>query len=75
MPTRVIMRPYMTEIVVVFVAGYVIGRYAAKGVPTIAEVKKEIADNPEAAAEVMHQREPFVQYDNGKVTFNLGKRR
>ena len=73
MPTRIIMRPYLTEIIVVFAAGYVIGHYTAKGVPTIAEVKQTIAENPEAAAEVVQKREPFIQYGDGRITLNIGK--
>lgn len=73
--TRVIMRPYITEILIAFAAGWCIGHYTAKDAPTIAEVKQEVATNPEAAAAVVQKREPILQYGDGKVTLNIGKMR
>ena len=73
--TKNFMRPYVTEILIAFAAGWVIGHYTAKDIPTIAEVKQEVAANPEAAAEIVQKREPFLQYGEGKVTLNIGKMR
>ena len=70
---RAIMRPYITEILIAFAAGWCIGHYTAKDTPTIAEVKQEIAKNPEAAVEIVQKREPFFQYGDGKVTLNVGR--
>ena len=71
--TKAIMRPYVTEILIAFAAGWVIGHYTAKDIPTIAEVKQEVAANPDAAAEIVQKREPLIQYGDGKVTFNIGR--
>lgn len=71
--TRAIMRPYVTEILIAFAAGYCIGHFTAKEVPTIAEVKKEVATNPEAATALVQKREPLVQYGDGKLSINIGK--
>jgi len=73
--TKMIMRPYLTEILIAFAAGWCIGRYTTKDIPTIAEVKKEVAEHPEAAAHIVQKREPFFQYGDGKVTLNIGKGR
>lgn len=70
---RAIMRPYITEILIAFAAGWCIGHYTAKDIPTIAEVKKEVATNPEAAAVVVQKKEPLFQYGDGKISINIGK--
>jgi hypothetical protein len=69
------MRPYVTEILIAFAAGWCVGHYTTKDIPTIAEVKQEVAAHPEAAKEIVKKREPVFQYGDGKLTINVGKMR
>ena len=70
---RFIMRPYVTEILIAFAAGWCVGHYTAKDIPTIAEIKEEVNTHPEVAKDLIQKREPLVQYGDGRITLNIGK--
>lgn len=72
--TKVVIRPYLFEVGVVFLAGYFVGKYANLNIPTIAEVKEIVATTPEVDVEMLTKRKPWVQYGNGQLVFNLGRR-
>lgn len=74
-PVRAFMRPYLTEILIAFAAGVVIGHGLSHRTSPVTEEVQEIDTTPEAAKKPVQKREPMIQYGDGKVTFNIRKLR
>lgn len=74
-PVRAIMRPYLTEILIAFAAGVVIGRGLSRGTQSITDEKQETDAASEATQKLVQKRDPLVQYEDGKITLNIRKMR
>ena len=68
------MRPFAIELAAMFAAGYVVGKYTQMNVPTIAEARELIQQDPTIDPERLLKKKPFVSYSDNTISINLGKR-
>lgn len=78
MSQKVILRPMLFELAAMFAAGYVVGKYTSRDVPTIAEARQlalELQPKGEVVdVEAMVGKKPFVSVDSDQIRITLPRR-